>query len=358
MVAIDGITLESNDNDPSSTITRIEQPSPTNNGPETTTVLALTSCLSEALLASSSVCTSSSGSASMSYERSSSTALMISSWTSTPTTTKSGSKCPNGEDYDPCSCDGSSPRVTNILCDRIVFDQVMDVFNRTTPTNITVLRLKIVEDTIPANLTSESRVEQLWIECVDVEQLLQIDVDALSSSRNYMTFLKIINCGLAQLDFTFLNGSSKLTELLTYGCLGFFSSWSTLPSSSFLQSVYLQGITEDEEEINGFPQFPRLTFISMDNCSFNELFVGSILDAFAATANFTVQTVTIANSASLTSVPSQIYLFTRLTAVVLDENKHLRFLGPYALNSSSAANFYLRHCHLTSIDPDAFAGRL
>ena len=268
--------------------------------------------------------------------------------------------CPNGEDYSPCSCSGSSSSLT-ITCSLQPMETVRATFTKnsaySTPLNID-LRPAPTDDTIPFDVISTDKYAGvLMIRCPSAGYQLKIDPLAFRYSRPYTTRLTITSCDLRFLNFAFLDQFANLTNLAIQSSSNVNFSLPTLtvalPSLTSLSLYSCQGL-------NDWTEFPRplvagLTTFDAGSSRLTDSIALRILNWVVASSNSTLTTLYM-DTNELVQVPSRISSFRVLTYVDLSYNA-IQVLRTGALSFTAPVDRLLLNGNdISYVQPDAFQG--
>lgn len=195
---------------------------------------------------------------------------------STVPTPSPNSKCPYQEDYSPCVCKkeeqggNSDDAIYDVSCEGASLEEIIQVFNRTTPTDFNHFTVVTNETTIPNHLMQSSWAIEVALNCMNGE-LEQIEPDAFNSSRHSMVKLEMIDCSIGKVDFVFS------FVMVFRNCSGLFSSWFSLPRLHYLTSLTLEGITESNETISFPSNLRKIVSFNVTNSDLNESTINSLM---------------------------------------------------------------------------------
>lgn len=269
------------------------------------------------------------------------------------------------QDYSPCRHSQDIANYCQVICEGLSADVVQDVFRRVAGTAVVELdlfELTIIsnpegEEIIPANLLSKTRSESIWLLCPSNNDLILIDPDGFSFTKDYTTILTITKCDLSLLRFEFLTYFDRLQNLVIRNARNLYQTNfvqipTPLPSSS-LNSIT---ITEcpDVNKLTGFPSVP-LAEVALSSNNLYDDDMSSILDSLLMPTRDTLTSLDLAIN-RLSFVPTQIVQFTRLQQVYLDQNKIIN-IPAGAFNFPTGVNFSLNFGEISIVEPGAFEGK-
>ena len=245
----------------------------------------------------------------------------------------SQSICPNVEDYWPCRCSYlNEKKLLRLECYRLTSDQYYDLFQYKTPADIDVIGIRGLTPTltVPKDIIFEHRViNQINLDCnysyVEQQYSTTIHPEAFRSSRNFTMRMSIHYCDLIMFNFSFLDGFTKLEDLLFSDCINFHLL--NLPQLPNLLSVRVYNCTG----LNNWTDFPMLkirlkTLVLIDNQLSNDD-ANRILHWISKSPSYRTLTWLILAKNKLTQIPSEVKSFLHLYAGLKDrEDSNGKFL--------------------------------
>lgn len=269
--------------------------------------------------------------------------------------------CPNGDNYSPCTC--SYGQV--VYCKGKSLVEVRDAFSRTRAANLTEVHLEPywTDEVIPADLFGGTSRQIGYIElvCSRESQSLKVDPDAFRSVRNGTTRLAIQGCDTSRMNFTFLTGFNRLTQLWIYQSSGLRLSLPTLPSHlPSLSELFIYGC----KGLNDWTKFPDLTrgltTLKLHNNGLQDEAMDRILDWALDFSAETLQKLHIDRNA-LTVIPHQLTWFSRLTHLDIRDQDSTGI--PSILEGSLSFPYPVRYLSMSeakiaTIEPGSFDGNM
>ena len=265
-----------------------------------------------------------------------------------------------GEDFSPCTC--SNGQI--VYCKEKPLADVRIAFQRTsrTATNLTEVHLEPywTDEVIPENLLggSNRRIGYIELVCSRPNQALKVHPNAFRYIRNGTTRMAIQGCNTSRMDFAFLSGFNRLTQLWIYESSGLESSLATLPENlSSLSELYVY----ECKGLNEWTKFPDLvkglTTLKLHNNGLNDEAMDRILDWALDTSGETLQKLHIDRNA-ITRVPHQITWFSRLDHLDMrDQDSGIPSIPSGFLSFSSPIRFLsMASSKISNIAPGAFDG--
>lgn len=279
---------------------------------------------------------------------------------------KAQTNCPNGENYAPCVCYYAN-REYEVGCDQVLMEDVLSVFKRTTPSNMTTLTIYTSANdasidaiiTIPKDLLNEHQVHsEIRIYNPNSSYLLQIDQEAFRSSRNFTTECYLGDSDLSRLDFKFLTGFDELSILTVgYASNAHLANWTSLPQLPNLKTLTIYDST-GLNDWTTFPPFIRdLENLKLFSNKIQSVAMDRILSWAVSHSASTLQSLLIDGN-DLTSIPRQIPEFTSMIKLYMDGQKTGIPLIPSGSIKLSVPDsyVYLSANKIAIIEPGAFQG--
>lgn len=162
---------------------------------------------------------------------------------------------------------------------------------------------------------------------------------------------------LSEHDFTYLKNFIRLRSILIVSCNGFFYSWHTLPPLPNWQTLLVQSCN-NIGYIDKFPPQQRLLKeVKFLDDLLDDASAASILDWLLLFSSNRAERIGFLTNL-LTTIPSQLSSFSRLTAVYMNNNifSHLP-AGSFNFHPSAPIQFVdLTSCKVETIEPGAFSG--
>lgn len=253
-----------------------------------------------------------------------------------PPIAQADTSCPNGEDYSPCFCYSGE----TVTCQTSLLS-VADVFQRTTPANLTdfIIYLNEIALAVPMDFLNNHQVtRQIYFRGNNT--LLRIDPDAFRSSKATVTSVKFEYCDTSRLDFDFLSGFENLSELNFKKVVNVGkANWASFPSPlPHLNSFTIEG-SEGLNEWNTFPQLSQgLENIWLRSNDVGDLGLDGILNWTLKYSSNTLLNLDLSNN-DITRFPWQLQdtsNIPNLKYTQLDSQKRgIPFLPTHCLNIST-----------------------
>jgi len=263
---------------------------------------------------------------------------------------KLGLKCSNGtffEDLQPagfnqCSSNSSFDAAPCIFfdggvgCDQVPLKEVQRVFNRTSFLKLASVTLVIQpyilsEKSIPKDVFGKKQIVDIWIEYptevfVNLSLSLKVNPNAFRSTKRHTEIFTMNRIDCTVLDFGFLTGFDKLTNLTFANIHNIQHCLPSLPPLSRLTSLdfqYCAGLND----LNVLPTLKNglkavQFFGSTDNIqeTINDATAARIMDWLLLSSANTMEEMTIVNMNQVTQVPHKISSFKALRALKLHGN--------------------------------------
>lgn len=281
--------------------------------------------------------------------------------------------CPNGENYQPCTCSNFNGEFS-VVCKEVSLKDVVNVFNRTTPSNLRTFTCFLSPSdasndsiiTIPTDLLKEHQVVyEIQIYSLQSQiYSLRIEPEAFRSSKNYTEGFYLGNymdsgrLDLSRLDFDFLMGFHKLSTLdLRFTANVHLAKWTSLPPLPNLKSLSIF-ISTGLSEWDTFPSLVRgLEELYLHYNNIESVAMDRILNWTVGHSATTLENLGLSGN-DLTSIPQQISSLISLRSFVIEsQNTGIPLISSGSIKSYGSLTFFSAHSNgFETIESDAFQG--
>ena len=239
-------------------------------------------------------------------------------------------------------------------------EEVRQVFNRTQTTMIDDLLLSLSpeEDTVPNDILVGKQPVTISLACNSPQNVLKVDRDAFTSSRDYTTGFYLSNCDLSQVNLTFLDGLNQIRAL------GFestpnlqFSLASTLPSLPSLTFFSIYKCPDFGQIKDQFPTLSTgLTSFYVDQNDWNDVIMSNVLEWALKSSATTVGGLYLSWN-KLTGIPKEVASFTKLNYLWFYNNAETMSIKPGSFNFQLPLQYLdLTNSSIVDIQEGAFQG--
>ena len=234
--------------------------------------------------------------------------------------------CPNGEDYSPCECYSRY----YVSCENVTFAEIASVFRRTTPVDLETFNLYHSpahdNEMIPADLLNNHRITKYFnVDCLNKDFSFRVDPQAFHSSKGTIEWINFDSCNMSRLDFQFLAGFDRLTDLNFYRLSNVGrANWASFPPLANLTKfriAYSTGFNEwNNESINIPKMSSKLFYMYLYSNDIQDAAMDRWIDWAAQYAGNTLYQLEI-NENDLTQIPRQLPSLTNLRKLNLEKQK-------------------------------------
>ena len=284
---------------------------------------------------------------------------------------ENASNCPNGEDFSPCECSGyfrENQKYFNLECTKVPINQVYETLKSKTAANINefILREYVfdvnVDFVIPNNFFVDHLMSKIIVRGVDSDRQktrLEIHPEAFRSSRNSSKEAHILSIDMSSLNFSFLTGFEQLTNLFIWNAVN--AHVSGLPLLQKLNELRISHSSGLNEWTHFPPSINALSGLILQHNGLVDEAVYRVLEwIVTGPSKDTLQWLYLSGN-SLTRIPPQIKLFSKLCDIYLDGQQSPGFgvVPASSLNFPGPVRFLnLASCHITEIHNDNFKGKI